>query len=68
MMSSPSLPGHSMQFHDPSHTPGHHFGSDADTWSYDEETSPGTIERTKTVTEQATLKNPRIFYHRFLLS
>lgn len=68
MMSSPSLPGHSMQFHGPSHTLGHHFGSDADTRSYDEETSPGTIEHTKTVTEQATLENPRIFSHRLLSS
>jgi len=67
-MSSPSIPEHSMQFHDSNYTTSHHFGSDADTRSYDEETSPGTIEHTQTVTEQAALENPCISYHQLLSS
>jgi len=61
VMSSPSLSGHSVQVHDLNHTLGHHFGSDADTRSYDEEILTGTIEHPQTTTEQATLENPRIF-------
>lgn len=56
MTSSPSLPLHSMQFYNPSSTPGHHFGPDADTRPCNEEAPPGTIERTKIVAGQAGLE------------